>query len=135
MRKMLMISIFTVLLIQINAQMGLCSQNIRTGKASWYSSDDACGKKTNNHPGCPTASGKSLYQLERDGVDFVAMNNVRMGTKVRVTNIKNNFSVIATVLDRGGFEKYGRIADLGKKTFAKLSPTSDGIITVRIERI
>ena len=121
--------------MQMNAPMGLCSQSIQNGKVSWYSSADACGKKTNNHKGCPTASGKSIYDLERRHVDFIAMNNIRMGSKVRITNPDNNLSVIATVLDRGGFEKYGRIADLGKQTFAKISPTDEGIITVNIERI
>ena len=107
------------------------------GKASWYSSKDACGKKTNPHKGCPTASGKGLFELERKGALFVAVpkGSNRFGDRLRVTNILNGKSVIVEVLDTGGFRKYGRKIDLGKAAFARIAPLEQGVIKVKIEEI
>lgn len=104
------------------------------GEASWYSSEEACGKKTNDKPGCPTASGKGLFKLERSSKLFVAVNGIALGKEIRFTNIKNGKSVKAMVVDRGGFDKkYGRIADLGKKAFSRLADPREGTIQVKME--
>jgi rare lipoprotein A len=103
--------------------------------ASWYSSQDACGSKTNNLKGCPTASGRSLYALEREKVLFAASNDFKLGTKVRVTNQRNGKSVIVRIFDRGGFSKYGRKIDLGKFAFSRIADTKQGLISVAIEKI
>mgnify|MGYP003393857500 CR=1 FL=1 len=103
------------------------------GKASWYSSNDCCGKKTNNLKGCPTASGESLYDLERRNELWIASNDLALGTRVRVSNIDSGRSFVGVVKDRGGFKKYGRIADLCKAGFQRLAPASQGIITVKME--
>ena len=42
----------------------------------------------------------------------LAFNRAPLGSKVEVTNLKNNLSAIAEVTDRGGFERHGFIADL-----------------------
>jgi rare lipoprotein A (peptidoglycan hydrolase) len=125
--------IYGCLVLALCIKPGIASEGTIFGKASWYSSKDACGSKTNNHPGCPTASGHSLYALEKQGVDFVAMNNIPMGSVVRVTNLNNGKSVTAKVLDRGGFKKYGRIIDLGKHSFQQIEDTSKGITVVKVE--
>lgn len=103
--------------------------------ASWYSSVDACGPKTNNHPGCPTASGRSLYALEKEGALFAASNDYAFGTKLRVRNTGNGKSVVVRVLDRGGFKKYGRAIDLGKLAFSKIADPRQGLIQVQIDSL
>ncbi len=107
------------------------------GKASWYSSKDACGKKTNNLKGCPTASGKSIYALEREKVLFCAVpkGTHRLGSRLKITNSANGKYVVVTVLDTGGFKKYSRSIDLGKEAFSKLAPVECGIINVKIQEI
>jgi rare lipoprotein A len=105
------------------------------GTASWYSSADACGPKTNNNKGCPTASGKSIYELERKEVLFAASNDFKIGTRLRVCNAWTGVCTAVTVLDRGGFKKYGRKIDLGKKAFSKIADVNKGTAAVTIERI
>ena len=66
--------------------------------ASWY------GK---NHHGRKTASGEifNMYALT------AAHKTARLGSKVKVTNLKNNKSVIVKINDRGPFV-HGRGIDL-----------------------
>ncbi len=81
-----------------------------TGLASYYSREGCIGCSANLH----MANGKPLV----DENLTVAFNKLPLGSKVKVTNLKNNQSVVATVTDTGGFEKLGRIIDLtiGTKT-------------------
>lgn len=81
-----------------------------TGLASYYSREGCVGCSANLH----MANGKPLV----DENLTVAFNKLPLGSKVKVTNLKNNQSVVATVTDTGGFEKLGRIIDLtiGTKT-------------------
>lgn len=58
----------------------------------------------------------------------------KLGTKLEVTNPKNNKSVIVEVTDTGGFQKYGRGLDLSKKAFATIANIDKGIITVNIRK-
>lgn len=112
------------------------ASQVMYGTASWYSSADACGPKTNNLPGCPTASGDSIYDLEAGNKFFVALNEMPLKSKVKITCAETNREIIAYVMDRGGFKKYGRIADLSKQAFKRLAGSnSNGIINVKIERI
>lgn len=110
---------------------------INLQRASWYSSADACGKKTNRLKGCPTASGASLYVLERKRKLFCAVPRgaYKLGKRLKVINISNGASVKVAVLDTGGFRKYGRAIDLSKAAFKKLAPLGQGIINVKIEEI
>ena len=101
-------------------------------EASWYSSE-AC--KFNPHKGCPTASGKSLYELERSKQDFAAAWNYPMGAKLKVTNIRNGKSVVVTVLDRGPAKRLNRAIDLSKGAFSKISSLKNGVAEVSIVRV
>ena len=69
-----------------------------TGTASWY------GKQ---HNGRKTASGQifNMHSLT------ATHRSIKFGTKVKVTNLKNNKSVVVKINDRGPFVK-GRIIDL-----------------------
>lgn len=71
------------------------------GMASWY------GGKFH---GRTTASGEvyNMYSLT------AAHKTMKFGTKVKVTNLSNNKSVIVKINDRGPFIK-GRVIDLSKK--------------------
>lgn len=96
-------------------------QGAETGKASIYST--GCNK------GSRTASGVSL----RNDADMVAHKTLPFGTKVKITNLKNNKSTTATVVDRGPFIK-GRILDVTTGVANKLGFTmKQGITVVRVE--
>lgn len=105
---------------------------ISIGTASWYSIE-AC--KFNHEPSCPTASGASLYELEREGRNFGASWDYPLGTRVKVTNLSNGKTTIAEILDRGPNKRLSRLIDLSKKSFQEISPLSKGIIKVKVEKI
>lgn len=91
-----------------------------TGVASWYG-----GK----HHGRRTASGEVFDQFGMT----CASNVHKLGTRLRVTNPENGNSVIVRVTDRGGFTKMGRLLDLSRGAFAKLTSISKGLIRVKVE--
>ena len=64
-----------------------------------------------------------------------ASNTHKMGTKLLVTNTKNNKSVVVRVNDTGGFSKYGRTLDLSKGAFSKIAPLSQGTAKVTIKKL
>lgn len=79
------------------------------GIASWYSYQAG-------NPSHKTASGQLFNPL-----GFTAAHKtIPFGTKVRVTNLKNNKSVMVTINDRGPFVK-GRIIDLSKQAAKSIS--------------
>ena len=61
-----------------------------------------------------------------------AYNHVPLGTLLKVTNIKNNKSVIIKVNDRCGVSS--RI-DLSKAAFLKIGKIEQGILKVKIKKI
>lgn len=74
------------------------------GVASYYSREGCVGCSKN----LLMANGKPLVNENLT----VAFNKLKLGSKVKVINLKNNMSVMATVTDTGGFERLGRIIDL-----------------------
>jgi rare lipoprotein A len=89
------------------------------GQASYYG-EDFHGKKT--------ASGET-YDMK----DFTAAHRtLPFGTKVKVTNLKNNKTVIVRINDRGPF-KPGRIIDLSKAAAEKIDLIKYGVVDVIIE--
>ncbi len=91
------------------------------GKASYYAMKFQFRK---------TSSGEYFNQLGLTG----AHRTLPFGTKVRVTNVKNNQNVIVKINDRGPFVN-GRIIDLSRYAFSKIGDTDSGIINVMIEVI
>jgi rare lipoprotein A len=89
------------------------------GKATWY------GK---GHQGGPTASGErfDMYALT------AAHKTLRMGTRVRVTNLRNGRTVVVRINDRGPYGR-GRVIDLSYAAASKLGMLDAGIIPVRLE--
>lgn len=96
------------------------------GKVSYYSKD-----------GCVGCNEK---QIMANGEVFdendltLAFNKLPLNTLVRVTNTENGERAVARVTDRGGFEKYGRIADLSKALAEILEVKTDSS-TIKIEEL
>ena len=90
------------------------------GRASWY------GAESGNR----TANGEYF-----DGRSLTAAMPSRkyLGHHYRVTH--GGKSVVVRITDTGGFAKYGRVIDLSRGAFAKLAPTSKGVIRVCLERV
>ncbi len=92
-----------------------------TGNASWYG-EAFHGKKT--------ASGEifNMYGYT------AAHKTYEFGTKIKVTNLANDKSVIVTVNDRGPYVG-DRIVDLSKKAFSEIAELDEGIIQVKVEKV
>jgi rare lipoprotein A len=85
------------------------------GKASYYS-------------GGRTASGGHVGHLT------AAHRTLPFGTQVRVTNLRNNRSVIVTINDRGPFTG-GRVIDVSTGAADALGFRSAGVASVRVEPV
>lgn len=77
--------------------------------------------------------GRKTASGERYNVNLLtaAMNGVNFGTKVKVTNLTNNKSIIVKVNDRIGSKK--NVIDLSSGAFKKIANLSTGRIKVKIE--
>ena len=101
------------------ANMNAPENNSEEVRVSWY------GGKFH---GRLTASGE-VYNMN----DFTAAHKkLPFGTKVRITNIRNNKSVIVTINDRGPFVG-NRKFDLSKAAFHEIATTGRGVITATYE--
>jgi len=89
-----------------------------SGKASFYAM---------KYQSIKTASGERLDQYSLTA----AHKTLPLGTKVKVTNLKNGKSVIVKINDRGFFVK-GRVIDLTQSAFKKIGNIESGIINVNI---
>jgi rare lipoprotein A len=58
--------------------------------------------------------------------------NLPLGTKAKVTNLKNDRSVVVDINDRGPFVK-GRIVDLSMAAARWIGMIDSGVVRVRIE--
>lgn len=96
-----------------------------TGTASWYSKrSPGIKKRTANNE---IFSDKSMT---------CAIWGVPFNQKVKVTNLVNGKSVVLRVNDRGPHGRYfqkGRIIDLTKAAYKKLSDTKTGLIQVKVD--
>ena len=77
-----------------------------------------------------TSSGEHFNQLALTG----AHKTLPFGTKVKVTNLYNNRSVVIKINDRGPFVQ-GRIIDLSRYAFSLIGDTDSGLLDVKIEVI
>ncbi|PSV15561.1 septal ring lytic transglycosylase RlpA family protein [Photobacterium kishitanii] len=95
------------------------SNKVIYGKASFYA---------NMFQGHKTANGQIFDQ----GKLTAAHRTLAFGTKVKVTNVSNNKSVIVTVNDRGPFVR-GRMIDLSSSAFRAIGNTRSGVLNVKME--
>ncbi|HEY8329713.1 MAG TPA: septal ring lytic transglycosylase RlpA family protein [Pseudomonas sp.] len=91
------------------------------GQASYYSS---------RHHGRRTASGErfDMHALT------AAHRSLPFGSKVKVTNVKNQRSVVVRINDRGPYAR-GRIIDVSRKAAERLGMLGSGVTQVRLERL
>ena len=82
------------------------------------------------HHGRKTASGERFDQ----NALTAAHRQLPFGTRVRVTNLRNDKSVVVRINDRGPYAKK-RIIDLSKKAAEQLDMLRDGVVPVRVERL
>lgn len=75
-----------------------------------------------------TASGVHVGALT------AAHRTLPFGSKVRVTNLHNNRSVVVTVNDRGPFTR-GRVIDVSRAAADSLGFRSAGVAHVRVEQV
>jgi len=117
----LSVLVLTILLVGCGCLRATAPRKGRSqvGMASWY------GKKFH---GRPTSSGEifDMHKLT------AAHKELPLGTRVRVTNLKNRKSVVVKVNDRGPFVK-GRIIDLSYGAAKKIGMVEDGVVKVRVE--
>lgn len=88
------------------------------GKASFYA---------DKYHGRTTASGERFSQQAATAAHL----KLPFGTRVKVTNIANNKSVVVRINDRGPYIR-GRIIDLSKAMFKKIADPKVGVIDVSV---
>lgn len=92
---------------------------IQRGEASWYG-PGLQGKRT--------ASGDRFDQTELTA----AHQTLPLGSKVKITNLKNGKTAEVEITDRGPFVQ-GRIIDVSKAAAEKLGMIGSGTVPVEIE--
>ncbi len=92
----------------------------QTGKASYYA---------NRFNGRRTASGHLFYQ----DAYTAAHRTLPLGTWVRVTNTRNQRSVVVQITDRGPYADASRIIDLSQRSASELEMREAGVVPVRLE--
>lgn len=91
------------------------------GRASWY------GAK---HQGKRTASGE---RFDRHALT-AAHRSLPFGTRVRVTNLNNDKSVVVRINDRGPHVR-ARLIDLSQKAAERLDMLRAGVAPVRVQQL
>ena len=91
------------------------------GIASWYGA---------RHQGQATASGEAF-----DMNDLTAAHRtLPLGTRIRVTNLRNGKTAVLTVNDRGPFIR-GRVLDVSFRAARDLDFGKDDLAPVRVETV
>lgn len=77
-----------------------------------------------------TSNGERFNQYKLTA----AHKSLSFGTKVKITNLDNNKSVIVTINDRGPYVE-GRNIDLSYKAMKRINGTKSGLVKVKCEII
>ena len=93
---------------------------VQKGEASWYS--------VRSNGGTQTASGEKL----KEEASTAAHRTLKMGTRVRVTNLRNGKSEVVKITDRGPFTK-GRIIDVTTGVAKRIGFFARGVAPVKVE--
>lgn len=117
--KFLLFPAFFLVTILLNNQ--AIAQTSFTGKASYYA---------DKFEGRTTANGEKYRHKHLTA----AHKTLPFGTKLRVTNLKNNKTVEVRVNDRGPFVT-GRVIDLSKSAAQKIDMINDGVANVKVEMV
>lgn len=82
----------------------------------------------NRFHGKATASGELYDKNKFSG----AHRKLSFGTRVKVTNLTNQKSVVVIINDRGPFTK-GRVIDISYAAAVRINMISQGVVKVRLE--
>ena len=107
--------LFSLLVISL---LSSCGYTTRKGLASYYA---------DSYEGKTTANG----EIYRQGKITAAHKTLPFGTKVEVTNLSNNKSVVVRINDRGPYIR-GRIIDLTKAAAKEIDMVGAGVAKVKI---
>ncbi len=107
--------LFSLLVISL---LSSCGYTTRKGLASYYA---------DSYEGKTTANG----EIYRQGKITAAHKTLPFGTKVEVTNLSNNKSVVVRINDRGPYIS-GRIIDLTKAAAKEIDMVGAGVAKVKI---
>ncbi len=110
--KQILFSLLVILLLSS------CGYTSRKGLASYYA---------DSYEGKTTANG----EIYRQGKITAAHKTLPFGTKVEVTNLSNNKSVVVRINDRGPYIR-GRIIDLTKAAAREIDMVGAGVAKVKI---
>jgi rare lipoprotein A len=91
------------------------------GQASYYGA---------RHHGNKTASGERFDQHALTA----AHRSLPFGSRVQVTNLRNDKTVVVRINDRGPYAKK-RVIDLSQQAAKQLDMLRDGVAPVRIEQL
>jgi len=91
------------------------------GKASYYGA---------RHHGKRTASGERFDQ----NALTAAHRSLPFGSRVRVTNLRNDKSVVVRINDRGPYAR-GRLIDLSFEAAQQIEMIRSGIVPVRVQSL
>ena len=120
--KLVLLSVLSVILAACSTAPSNINNQQRDvaeqGKASFYA--DKYHDRT-------TASGERFSQQAATAAHL----KLPFGTRVNVTNIANNKSVVVRINDRGPYIR-GRIIDLSKAMFKKIADPKVGVIDVSV---
>ena len=121
--RLLLIALISLLLSACASHQGQVDpQGYRAeGQASYYGA---------RHHGNKTASGERFDQ----NALTAAHRSLPFGSRVQVTNLRNDKRVVVRINDRGPFTKK-RIIDLSQKAAEQLDMLRDGVVPVRVEQL
>jgi rare lipoprotein A len=108
----------TLLLWAVPSRAQTHSQTVQYGIASWYGSDGTPHK---------TASG----EVFNENALTAANRNLPLGSRVKVTNLRNGRSVIVRITDRGPAIR-SRVIDLSRAAAGRIGITHRGLAPVRV---
>lgn len=118
--KTLSLKLITLLALAITLLTPTLAYAKSVRNASWYGG---------YFHGRKTASGE-IYNKH---ALTAASNSHKMGTKLKVTNVKTGKSVVVKVNDTGAFAKYNRTLDLSQAAFQQIAPLGQGVAKVTIQ--
>ncbi|WP_409423516.1 septal ring lytic transglycosylase RlpA family protein [Pseudoalteromonas sp. RW-H-Ap-1] len=120
--KLVLLSVLSVILAACSTAPSNINNQQRDvaeqGKASFYA---------DKYHGRTTANGERFSQQAATAAHL----KLPFGTRVNVTNIANNKSVVVRINDRGPYIR-GRIIDLSKSMFKKIADPKVGVIDVTV---
>ncbi|WP_298184134.1 septal ring lytic transglycosylase RlpA family protein [uncultured Pseudomonas sp.] len=120
--RLILIAIASLLLSACASQSQVDQHGYRAeGQASYYGA---------RHHGKKTASGERFDQHALTA----AHRSLPFGSRVQVTNLRNDRSVVVRINDRGPYAKR-RIIDLSHKAAEQLGMLRDGVVPVRVEQL